>query len=546
MAPSLPVFRILSGLALAAFLLDGRAVHAQVPAFPISPAGQSRQTEETANTLPQSPRQPAVLDDDAIRKFIREELRRENGERLATEAKSDPALSKKASDWLEVGKDFQLQARWDNGFVAETKDQAFRLHIGGRLEFDNTWFTQNDNILIGSSAGQRLDDGTLLRRARMRADGVLWEFIDFVTEVNFATIQDVSNVDNSQVQIGSVGLTDFYAGFHDVPLVGNARFGHFKAPVGLERYTSSNDWYYMERSSLYDALLGPNNYQNGMLLFNSYWDDRVTLAGCLAWLSNATVQSFGFGGFETGQYGVSCRATALPIYENDGRCLVHVGVGYQHQAIFNNSFSVANRPLLRAGAGGSQTPNLLFTGTFFTPNGADIVDLEWAMVHGPFSMSAEYAVARGTNIFDSLNGNVFSGPRGSVTYQAAYVEAGWFITPGDYRRYDKKIGVWDRTIPQENAFLARGNDGSHFWGHGAVQLLARYTYLDLVSGDPVLTPTSGGARAGQQQDVTLGVNWYLNPQVFVMLNYVWTHLNSVVPGANGNLQGIGMRLHIDF
>jgi phosphate-selective porin OprO/OprP len=76
--------------------------------------------------------------------------------------------------------------------------------------------------------------------------------------------------------------------------------------------------------------------------------------------------------------------------------------------------------------------------------------------------------------------------------------------------------------------------------------VARYTYLNLVSGSPTLTPADGGARAGRQHDVTLGVNWYLNPQVYVLVNYVWTHLDSVVPGASGNVQGVGCRLHIDF
>jgi hypothetical protein len=31
-----------------------------------------------------------------------------------------------------------------------------------------------------------------------------------------------------------------------------------------------------------------------------------------------------------------------------------------------------------------------------------------------------------------------------------------------------------------------------------------------------------------------------------MVNYVLTHLDSVVPGASGDIQGIGCRLHFDF
>src|SRR5439155_179558 len=86
-------------------------------------------------------------------------------------------------------------------------------------------------------------------------------------------------------------------------------------PHGLERYSSSNAWYYMERSSLFDAFLNPNDYQNGIVIFNSYRDDRLTLAASVTWIGKGDIQSFGFGAHEgKGAFGV--RATALPIYAN--------------------------------------------------------------------------------------------------------------------------------------------------------------------------------------------------------------------------------------
>ena len=66
-----------------------------------------------------------------------------------------------------------------------------------------------------------------------------------------------------------------------------------------------------------------------------------------------------------------------------------------------------------------------------------------------------------------------------------------------------------------------------------------------MSGDPLLTPTAG-ARAGRQQDLTFGLNWYLNPQVWVMADYVFTHVDSTVPTASGDFHGFGVRLHWDF
>jgi phosphate-selective porin OprO/OprP len=444
--------------------------------------------------------------------------------------------------WTEVGQDRTLNARWDNGFVAESADKSFRIHLGGRMEFDNSWFNQDDNILIGPSPDQRMLDGTLFRRARLRADGRLWELVDFACEVNFANIQDVSNVDNDLVQIGSVGLTDFFVTFREFPWLGNLRVGHLQAPISLERYTGSNAWYYMERSSMFDAFYNPNDYQNGVVAFDSFLDDRLTLAGSATWIGKADVQSFGFGAREEGAYAVGGRITALPIYEGDGQTLLHVGAGYFHQALVDDRFSVASRPLLRSGAGSTQTPNLVFTGTFFSPNGADLFNVEAAWVRGPFSLSGEYALTHVNDVFEQPD---LTGPRGDVTYQALYVEGGLFVTPGDQRRYDKTTGTWARTNPIENAYCLR-QCGEKLHSHGAVQLLARYTFLDLVDGSPVLTPASGGARAGQQHDLTLGLNWYLNSQMWVMVNYVATHLDSVEPGADGDIHGIGCRLHLDF
>ena len=100
------------------------------------------------------------------------------------------------------------------------------------------------------------------------------------------------------------------------------------------------------------------------------------------------------------------------------------------------------------------------------------------------------------------------------------------------------VTLRDASLPKRSAVL----DKSTGWhGTGAVQLLARFTYLDLVGGDPVLTPTSSsaGALAGRQSDITLGVNWYLNSQVWIMANVVLSHIDSVVAGASGDFEAGG-------
>src|SRR5262249_2709304 len=154
--------------------------------------------------------------------------------------------------------------------------------------------TQDDNLLLGPTAGTHLADGTAMRRARRRADGTAWEQIDFACEVNFANIQDIPNVDNGSVQAGSVGLTDFNLNFRDLPLVRHLALGHFLAPFGLDRFTSSNFFPYMEGSSIHDAFWGPNLFQTGVMAFNSCLDDRVTSQAVFTRVGKADLNNFAF------------------------------------------------------------------------------------------------------------------------------------------------------------------------------------------------------------------------------------------------------------
>ena len=323
----------------------------------------------------------------------------------------------------------RLNAFWDHGVVLESSDAAYRLHIGGRFDFDNTWYNDTQSLPF------TLQDGSDMRRARLRADGTIGETIDFVTEVNFANIQDVTNEDTT-AQIGSVGLTDFYADFKQVPIVQNLRLGHVQPPLGLENLSSSNNWYYMECSPGHDAFLQPFIYVTGIETFNTWCDDRITGAVAFERVGKNDISPFAFGS-GPGKYAVTGRVTSLPFYEDEGRRLLHLGIGYDYSGTDNN-FYAANRPLVRAGAGPQDVPNIIFSGTYFTPNPVQIVDVELAAVVGRFALSAEYQVAIGKRSLFTIQQRRLFGPHGNVTYQGMYVEMGCFLNPDDYRRYDKK------------------------------------------------------------------------------------------------------------
>jgi hypothetical protein len=165
---------LLVALAVPVFGALTSAIVAQTPPseFPLYSVGAADQ--QVTPAAPPSP-VPAteVFDREAIQTIVRDELEAEKA-RAAQVGSSDADAG-----WTEIGKDRSLEADWVNGFVAESADKSFRFHIGGRMEFDNCWFSQDGNLLIGPSEDTEMRDGTLFRRARLRSDGRLWEFIDY-------------------------------------------------------------------------------------------------------------------------------------------------------------------------------------------------------------------------------------------------------------------------------------------------------------------------------------------------------------------------------
>ena len=45
-----------------------------------------------------------------------------------------------------VGADLAMTASWNNGLELTTKDKAFRFHVGGRWQFDTSWFSADSSV----------------------------------------------------------------------------------------------------------------------------------------------------------------------------------------------------------------------------------------------------------------------------------------------------------------------------------------------------------------------------------------------------------------
>ena len=165
------------------------------------------------------------------------------------------------------------------------------------------------------------------------------------------------------------------------------------------------------------------------------------------------------------------------------------------------------------------TDRFVDTGSFAAED-SNRFNPELAIVYGPFSLQTEY-----TFVDVDLKRSMDSDPE----FSGFYVSGSYFLT-GEHRKYSTKKGTFSRVKPENN----------YYWGKGlgAIELTARYSELDL---------SDEGIDGGRLQDATFGINWYLNPNTRVMLNYVRANLDRTdLDIDNENADLLGLRFQIDF
>ncbi len=113
-----------------------------------------------------------------------------------------------------------------------------------------------------------------------------------------------------------------------------------------------------------------------------------------------------------------------------------------------------------------------------------------------------------------------------------YAQGSWILT-GETRRYSVASGSFASPRP----FVPFTMNG----GRGAWELAARYSHTDLNHDEGIagLAPPSDGIRGGVQNIWTFGVNWYVNPNLRLMFNYLRINVDRLNPAGSGNLTPFG-------
>jgi phosphate-selective porin OprO/OprP len=423
---------------------------------------------------------------------------------------------------------YHLESSWENGFLLESPDDQFHLHIGGNAQIDSTWLIGPKGVFAIPGAGTNgveNSSATFLRRARLRLEGDIYDQFDYIVEYDFAHAQN----ENSGLQpnsfqniAGSPTPCNIWMQVREVPVLGNVRFGLQVKPLGMTNNTYQGFLPFLERADNQDAFYGP--FDSGFVLGLSArnWSESERLT----WQYSVYRPSIDTFGTSLNKHSLGGRVTGLPGYEDDGRRLVHLGLGLWGGEIVQDQLRVRARTLLR-NAPGYAVPILVDTGQ--VPGSRQYtVGPEFAMVLGPWTVQAEWA---GQFLTQAVAPNGQN--QGTVFYHGGYVQVLYFLT-GEHQEYVKREGVFGRVVPRNNY---RWKKGEGCRGCGAWQVGARFSYLDL---------NDKAIQGGQVYDWTVGLNWFLNPNMKLQLNYILEHRDAPQDVARGWINGIGVRGAYDF
>ena len=388
-----------------------------------------------------------------------------------------------------------------------------KMTLFGRIHLDYWAFPEADDG-IDILEGEDPQDNVTFRRMRIGVKGDLNDNVFYKYEGEFA---------------GGVSTSyrDAFLGFKNLPLLNTVIIGNHKRPQGLDHLNSSRYNVFVERPFIIEAL--SEDARRLGVSSNGLSDDQAWNWRYGVFHQNITQTR---DGFEDDHYQLELagRLANTAWYDESSG-----GRGYFHWAVSggwgsvdgganarNNAADFRTRPEARSDQRWLDTGDILGAEEVFR------YGLETVLNVGAFQMTAEY-----------LQGNVERDPgvADDVTFGGGYVQVAYFLT-GEHTPWVRKTGTLGRVKPYENFFSVRDNEGNRAYGLGAWQVAARYSYADLSDRD---------IDGGKGESLTLGLNWWWNPNARMQFNYLVGQIErDIIPADQGNYQILGARWMVDF
>jgi phosphate-selective porin OprO/OprP len=413
----------------------------------------------------------------------------------------------------------------NTGFSLESADGKNFIKLRGLLQADHRFYDQGSNDVrnrtnqragdLDANGFHDANDSWLLRRVRPIIEGTLFGKYDFRFTPEFAG--------------GNASVVDAYIDARVSPAF-KVRAGKFKSFVGLERLQSGADIKFLERSYVTNAIL-PNR-DLGIAVHGDILENRLNYAvGLVNGVSDGGIISTGTE-FD-GRKEFTARLFATP-FTNDDSALK--GLGFGVAATYTDSKGERNLNFTDTSAADATRnglPSYLTDGqnTFFRYSSAAVADGQRLRISpqayfytGPLGVIAEYARVE-QDVSLTTGGSPAAGGAGSNT----------LITPNTNKKLSHS--AWQIAV----SYILTGEDASFKGvkpkedfdlgtGWGAWELVARYSEINL-DDDTFRNPTGtsfiGGYAhlsdsAKSARSWTGGVNWYLNQNTRVALNYSHT------------------------
>lgn len=306
-------------------------------------------------------------------------------------------------------------------------------------------------------------DGVSIRRARIGFKGKVAEDFKYKIEMDFGK--------------ESLSFKDTYLAYSGGD-AGTIKLGHFKPFLGLEELTSSNNVTFIERSSPISAFTAGRKIGLAYGVGDKDWSFNLG-----AFNDTVSVTSS-----DDEAWSLSSRATYAPVAKK-GR-VVHLGASANYRVPDASTDSARFRARAE---NNNASVRSVDTGTISSVDNVIAYGLEAAAVYDGLSLQGEYLAA---------NTDIDGG--GSADFDGYYAQASWLLT-GESRPYKAKAGKFG-SIKPTNPFNSKG-------GTGAWELALRYSNLDLNN-------SSAGITGGEMNNLTAGVNWYVNNYIRLMANYI--------------------------
>ncbi len=396
------------------------------------------------------------------------------------------------------------------GFKVKSDDGSFEASLGGRIQFDLYELNEDEGAFatapdgrtaaFGSNTSSNDERGsTYFRRLYLTLKGKAYGW-NYKFEPDFA-----GNSTNNGVATGSsnnsrdIAFQDIYISHALGP--GEVFIGQIKPFRGMEELTSSNDITMMERpfASAAGTYGGGSSreFQEG-LFYKADIGDFLLGAGFFDLRRDNTRPTEGLG--------YNGRIVYSPLHASGQ--VVHLGLSYSDENPQTNGNDGSDDNIGAAAAyAGRRGPSILL-GSTRDGDHARTLGAELAGELGPAQLQAEYmlqTVGQGDGAHDQ-------------DIPAWYVQASYLLT-GENRPYKKGEGTFGQPKPAGE--------------HGAIELALRYDHAEnkdsyaacdvaiaASTGSSPLPASSVAATSCEASLITAGVNWYVNPSVRFMLDYL--------------------------